>query len=234
LDELELIAKKCSIFSINKFNLLSFMLKNYIGKNQQSITAAVKEKIAAHGYIYHDANIFILTNLSYLGYCYNPVSFYYCYNATGDELEYILAEINNTPWDERHTYVFKCDSDKKNYNFEFDKQFHISPFMPMEQNYKWLFNQPDNNLNIVMQTFEKQALCFAATMSLKRLELNTKNIWISFFKFPLITQKIIFSIYWQALLLWLKRCKFYSHPRSINLPYAHFFHCHKLHPAYIA
>ena len=78
----------------------------------------------------------LLTHLRYFGYCMNPVSFYYCFDAAGTALETIVAEITNTPWRERHQYVLPVAERRRALRFEFDKDFHVSPFMPMEMQYR--------------------------------------------------------------------------------------------------
>ena len=87
----------------------------------------------------------MLTHLRYFGHCFNPVSFYYCFDAAGARVESIVAEVNNTPWGERHCYVLptpqQLDAGKHRALSQFDKAFHVSPFMPMELAYDWGFER---------------------------------------------------------------------------------------------
>ena len=216
LNELDQITQNHQFISNNKFNLLSFIRKSYLGHPSQSIESAVKQKLTEQGYKYEASNISLLTHLSYLGYCYNPVTFYFCFDSTGDNLQYILSEINNTPWNERHTYVLACDPKKTKHEFNFDKQFHISPFMPMNLNYKWYISNPSSKINIYMQTYKSDNLYFEANLLLDRIELSNKSIIKEFVKFPFMTQEVICKIYWQAFKLWFKRFTFYRHPGKIN------------------
>ena len=172
-------------------------------------------------------NIMLLTQLRVFGYCFNPVSFYYCFN-TADQLEYVVAEINNTPWDERYSYCLQWRADlpemeplhnKSAYQeFQFDKLFHVSPFNPMDMEYHWRLNAPGRNLNIHMENHKNNAKHFTATLALKHYELNAFNVNRMAVQFPLITLKVTWGIYWHALRLWLKRVPFYDHPDSIPKP----------------
>lgn len=206
--ELETLRKKYWFLSVAKFNILSFKPKNYLS------IECVKKEIALAGFGYDSDNITILTHLSYLGFCYNPVSFYYCYNSEGNRLQFILAEIKNTPWDEKYVYVLKCQENIKKYIFEFSKKFHVSPFMPMNINYVWKINIPGLDININMENFSANILQFTANMYLKRNRLTNFSICRYALLYALITYRILFRIYWHAFRLWLKKIPFYPHPEK--------------------
>lgn len=196
------------LLSINKFNVVSFDLKNYLSKE------SVIKNLQQHGYTYTADNICILTHLSYMGLCYNPVSFYYCYDASGDKLEYMLTEINNTPWNERFVYCFDCRDAGKTAEFVFAKRFHISPFMPMGIQYHWYFYQSAKKINIIMRSFTGQDLCFTAALQLKKHDINSKTVNSYIFRNMFVPHMILLRIYWHALILWFKRTPFFSHPRN--------------------
>lgn len=209
-NELEEINNKYWFLSVDKFNILSFKLKNYLSAD------SVKEKINLAGFHYDNDKISILTHLSYLGFCYNPVSFYYCYDSEGDILQFILAEINNTPWNERYVYVLKCQHNMEKYIFEFPKKFHISPFMKMNLDYVWKISKPDEHIHITMQNFESSVLQFKVNMNLKKFKITNYSIFRYVITYTLITYRILFRIYWQAFMLWLKKIPFYTHPEKSN------------------
>jgi uncharacterized protein len=161
----------------------------------------------------------LLTHLRYFGYRFNPVSFYYCYGGDGETLEAIIAEITNTPWGEQHAYVLdeglnSGGQEKKRY--QFDKAFHVSPFMGMNQHYTWHFNAPAASIGIHMDNCENGASLFDATMNLKRCEITSRSLARVLAQYPLITVQVVVAIYWQALRLWLKRTPFHSHPASLE------------------
>ena len=126
----------------------------------------------------------------------------------------VLAEINNTPWDERFCYItdFKKNTGRKN----FEKDFHISPFMPMDIKYSWYFKVPQKSLSIHMQNFQQEELMFDATLSLQRKEFSLSRQMYYAVRYPLMPQKVSMGIYWHAMRLWLKKVPFFTHPDKIK------------------
>ena len=101
----------------------------------------------------------VLTHLRYFGYVFNPVSFYYCFEPDGKNIVAIVAEVNNTPWGERHCYVLNARSRANPeeswrwylcFGFQAAKAMHVSPFMPMDMRYDWRVGQPRDALNLHM------------------------------------------------------------------------------------
>jgi hypothetical protein len=162
----------------------------------------------------------LLTHLRYFGYSFNPVSFYYCFDATGETVETIVAEITNTPWKERHAYVLPISGSVRNtghaWQFEFAKQFHVSPFNPMDMHYNWRFSVPGDGLHVHMENWRDGRAVFDATLSLKREPITSASLARALMGFPLMTVQVVTLIHWQALRLWLKRVPFHTHPSKSN------------------
>lgn len=153
----------------------------------------------------------LLTHLRYLGFCFNPVSFFYVFEEDGSTLAAVVAEVNNTPWGETHNYVLGAQDSRV--RARFSKEFHVSPFLDMEQVYDWRLSAPGERLVTHFRNFRQEEMLFDATMSLRRRPFSGGQLSRLLFRFPFMTQKVLAAIYWQAALLWWKKAPFYAHPK---------------------
>ena len=163
-----------------------------------------------------EGQIYLLTHLRVLGYAMNPVSFYLAHDEEG-QLVAMLAEITNTPWGEQHTYVLDARATKPgaSCHWRFAKTFHVSPFMPMRQEYDWNLRTDGQTFSITMRNLEGGEERFRAHMRLERHPF-TRGQWAhALLLQPLMPARVLFAIYWQALRLWWKRTPFHPHPRSL-------------------
>ncbi len=157
----------------------------------------------------------VLTQLRLWGYLINPVSFYYCFNADGTETDVVVAEVNNTPWGERHCYVLDRRSQAgQRLSFEHAKQFHVSPFMDLDMSYRWRLRSPSETLTVHIENWRSTACIFDCTLHLKRREITSGGLAATLLRHPFMTGKVAAAIYWQALKLWWKRCPFVPHPNA--------------------
>ena len=213
LNEMTTIFRIPFLFTYNKPGLLSFWRKDYMGSRSESLEKSVRTLINLKTNKVCNGPIRLLANISYFGFCFNPVCFYYCYANDGVTLQFIVSEITNTPWGEKHQRVFTTSGNNLN-TYEFQKDFHVSPFLPMEMDYTWKFHGPGQQLNVYMQNRSsgKKEIIFDSSLNLERKPLTATNVFVSFLKFPLITFKTMAGIYYQALKLFLKKVPFFSHP----------------------
>ena len=150
LKEIDEVFDKAPLISQGKFPApVAFRRKHYLRPTDISIEEACHQKVVGDLGFDFDGEICLLTNLQYMGVCYNPVSFYYCYGKD-ESLKAIIAEINNTPWNQRHSY---CIDMRIHDSKDFTKDFHISPFMPMDIDYRWTFSHPNDKIDIKMKNF---------------------------------------------------------------------------------
>ncbi|HSI44220.1 MAG TPA: DUF1365 domain-containing protein [Methylotenera sp.] len=232
LDELPTVFNGSSAWSNDKPNLAYFKRADYFGDANKPLKEEILAKVKQEINKSPAGKVCLLTNLRYFGYCFNPVSFYYCYAADNTTLEAIVTHITNTPWGKDHAYVHDCANENSSLNlgFNFQKSFHVSPFMPMNIEYIWQFSRPGEHLSVYMQNRQENKSShkkiagkkvpgekmFDATLTLQRLELSPKTLNRMLLKYPFMTIKVIAAIYWQALQLWLKRTPFYSYPTNAN------------------
>jgi len=215
LDELPGLFDKYWLWSAKKPALARFRREDHLGPSDQPLADSVRELVEREAGSRPGGPIRLLTNLSYFGYCFNPVSFYYCFAADGETVEYIVSEVNNTPWGECDTYVLPCKGSNpvpSSWRFRPEKKMHVSPFMSMDVEYDWTLTTPAKRLSVFMANSRNGERFFDATMMLNRKRIGGWSLAGVLLRFPFQTAKVILAIHWEALRLWAKRCPVYPHP----------------------
>lgn len=209
LDELPGLAEERWCWSHEGANLVSFRRRDYLGPAEVPLDQAVRNLVEQQTGQRPEGPVRMLTQLRTWGYLFNPVSFYYCFDPQ-ERLQAVAAQITNTPWGERHTYVLEARTARR---WSFAKDFHVSPFMPMGQTYDWRFSDPGASLRVYMQNWQEGARVFDASLVLRRRELSGRGLRRVLWRYPLLTLRVSGGIYWQALALKAKGCPFHSHPK---------------------
>ena len=216
LEELPTLFRGRSLWSSERVNFAFFRRRDHLGDPRVPLDQAVRDLVEERLGVRPEGPIRLLTHLRYFGICFNPVSFYYCYDRDGRYVETIVAEVHNTPWLEEHCYVFgeaQNEHPMRGWKrYQFPKAFHVSPFMEMEIWYDWRFREPGESINAHIINMTHGRKRFDATLSLTRREITGSSLARVLFAYPFMTIKVICMIYWQALRLWIKGATFYVHP----------------------
>lgn len=214
LDELPAILAQTALWSDGGWAPAQFRRENFYGNPDISLDQAVRDRVAEESGCRPEGPIAFLANWRYFGYNMNPISIYYCFDRSGSDVEALLVDVHNTPWNERHGYVLSLTGANRSRVQKtcFQKTLHVSPFMPLDQMYQWRSTTPGDRLTVSIRSIEAGECVFDACMSLTREEISASALRNMLIQFPLFTVKVISAIYWQAFKLLVKRVPLFSHP----------------------
>ena len=129
--------------------LVRFRRRDYLGDPAVPLHRAVRDVVEDQTGARPEGPIRLLAQLRSFGHCFNPVSFYYCFEPGGERVQALVAEVTNTPWGERHAYVIEGEQrDSAVLAGEFDKALHVSPFMGMDHRYDARAAAPAQTLSV--------------------------------------------------------------------------------------
>lgn len=167
--------------------------------------------------------IHLLTQPRSWGISFNPVSFYFCHDSDG-LLAAIVLEVRNTPWRERFHYVLSVLPGQPR-QFSVSKQFHVSPFLPMDMQYHMRFHIDGAHVRIHMENHREEQKVFEADLALQRKPLDAAALRRHVLAFPWMSLRTLSAIYWQAMCLLLKRTPLFAHTtRQSSQDLGHDFH----------
>lgn len=214
LEELPHLFKRFWLWSAKRPALAWFRRADHVGPAERPLAEVIRDHVEQTTGSRPQGAVRLLTHLRYFGMCFNPVSFYYCFDKE-DQVEAIVCEVNNTPWGERHLYVLDKSlqvADGQLLRYQRGKAFHVSPFMPMDIDYDWRFTLPGERLNVHMENYRQDERIFDATLSLRQQPMTSRSLAGVLLMYPLVTIKVVAGIYYEALRLWLKKTPVYPHP----------------------
>ena len=217
LDEIEKLDKNNIIFSFNRFNIFSFYNKDHGDRDGKSLKNWVMDNLIKFKISENINKIKLLCYPRIFGYVFNPLSIFYCYQ--DEKLKVIFYEVKNT-FNEQHTYIFKVN-DSNIVTQKCKKKFYVSPFMNMDTYYNFRLLNPDDKLSVSIEQTDKKDTILNAVQTGERKDFNLKQLVVNFFKYPLMTIKIISAIHFEALLLWKKGAIYRKRDKKIknNLSY---------------
>ncbi len=218
VDRIPELCRVSPFLSYGRWNWAAFHEEDQFGDPTLPLRERLRRDAEAKGHRLPDGPIYLLTHLRYLGICFNPVSYFYCHDASG-QLTLIMAQVTNTPWRERHTYwlpVAEGHQGPGGVSFDVPKAFHVSPFMPMDLRYRWAFTPPRDTLKVHIAEFDRLDLFFDVSLNLERHPWTAGILRRTLIQFPWMTLKVIIAIHWEAFWLWIKRVPVFTHPEPSN------------------
>jgi DUF1365 family protein len=220
LAELDQVFAGRWFWSLERRNWASFRRADYCHASSLPLDQAVRDEVERQLGFRPAGPIRLLTHLRYLGYCFNPISIYYCFDEDGHTLEAFLIEIHNTPWGEEYLRAFDARTslrDGRWHLFRLDKEFHVSPYMPMDIAYDWRFTVPEQHLAVHMISTRQEKELFHASLNMRQHPLTGGSLAESLLRWPFMTAKVVAAIYWQALRLKMKGVPFCPHPEKLDI-----------------
>jgi uncharacterized protein len=212
IDRLPELLRVSRFTSYNRWNWASYQERDHFGDPLRALRDRLAADAARHGLDLPDGPIFLLTHLRYLGYCFNPVSFFYCFDQRGT-LDLVMAEVNNT-FGGSHNYWLRPNpmaggaprSNRGSPMFRATaaKSLYVSPFMDADLDYHFAFTAPSDRVVAHMRALAGDRPRFEATLSLDRRAWSAAEIRRALVRHPWMTAAVMGRIHWEALRLWWK------------------------------
>ena len=208
LGEVEAVTGLHPLWSSRRPAPVWFRRADFLGDPARSLDETVRDLVAQRSGVRPGGDVALLANLRTWGWLFNPISFYFCFSPDGLAVEHLVAEVENTPWHERCQYVVGPPGSHR-----FAKSMHVSPFLPMEVDYRLRYSAPGERLAVHLDVVRDERRMFGATLSLRRRPLDRRSLGRLLWDYPAMSQRVSVGIYSQAARLALRRAPFFAHPR---------------------
>jgi DUF1365 family protein len=201
--------------SNRRFAPASYRRSDHFGDSKVSMTDALYEFVQQRTGVSLTGPVRLLTQLRHFGVYFSPINVFYCFDQQ-ESLIALVAEVSNTPWNERHLYVLWEGNQRPGSTgrYSHPKEFHVSPFMGMDSQYEWRIRRPGDTLHLSLGCDREGDRIFQADLHLNRVEMTDGQLVRSIVRRPVAAAHVIGAIYYQALRLWMKKCQFYPHPQK--------------------
>lgn len=213
-------AMRVSAFtSYNRWNWATFDERDHVGDPGLPLRERLHHLAVAAGERLPDGPIYLLTHLRYAGYCFNPISLYYCHDRDRT-LQLVLADVSNTYGGRRSYWLRPSERRTNRFRAVQAKTMYVSPFMPPDVEYEFILTPPGEQLVAHMHLTPRSCpsrhddRLFDATLTLTRHAWTAASVRTALLRFPWMTAKVIAAIHWEALKLRHKRLPEYPRVES--------------------
>jgi DUF1365 family protein len=209
LDEIPALSRRFRLLSIDRFNLFSIRQSDFGAGTPTGLRDWVSAQCAAAG-IPADGAIRLLAMPRVLGHAFNPLSVFFCYRADGG-LAATLYEVRNT-FGQRHSYLIPAPSGATMIRQSCRKTFYVSPFMPMDMEYRFRVVPPARRVSVVIDGLGDEGRLITASLSGRRSDLTDGALLRAFLGAPALGLRVVGGIHWEALKLWRKKVGLHAKP----------------------
>ena len=214
LEEIPEVMSVHPLWSTRPRSPVRFRRSDYLAPVDRPLDESVRDEVARQTGSRPTGPIRMLTNLRHFGLTENPVTFYYCFVPGEEKLEAVLAEVTNTPWGDRHSYVLDgVERDGAVVSSRREKAMHVSPLMDMDHTYTLRFGVPGPTLPVHIASSKDGEPAFDATLNLSRTEISRPAISRTRVAYPPMSWRVLSGIYRQAAVTWLQGAPFHPRPR---------------------
>lgn len=223
LDELPELLDEAPLWSARGRAPARFRRSDHLGDPSVPLAEAARDLVEERTGNRPDGPVRLLANPRYWGVGFNPVAFFYLWDddrpspsggrMDRGRLRAMIAEVTNTPWGQRRSYVLEAGPDGLTGGF--DKLLHVSPFMPMEQRYEWRASEPGERLSVSIRNRDASGReVFEASLAMRRHEITPAALRGLLLRYPPMTISTIARIYLNAAKLKLKGAPYFSPPKE--------------------
>jgi len=214
LEEIDQVFHRRWLWGRQLWKFARYCAEDHRPEGDTDLKSMLQRLHCQHGAQLSDGPVQLLCHLRYFGYVFNPLSLFLCRDPQG-QLQTVVAEVRNTPWQERHHYVLQPKHFLSWPSAGIRKDFHVSPFLPMDMNYHWRIEDGEKLLTVHLENHRQGQTVFDVTMQLQKRPMTSG--WMSWMlvRYPLMTWQVTAEIYLHALRLWWKGAAFHVHPRKL-------------------
>ncbi|MDE2163831.1 MAG: DUF1365 domain-containing protein [Alphaproteobacteria bacterium] len=213
--------KGSALFSIDRGNLFSIYTGDY-GDGRTPPAQWIRDILGSFQLCEADGDVTLLTLPRIMGYAFNPVSFWFCFDRDR-RLRAVLAEVNNT-FGERHCYLCFHDDRRaitRDDELSVKKVFHVSPFMEVKGTYRFRFDYEADKIAVRIELYDEDGLILSTSMGGRPQASSGQRLLKVFFSYPLQMVKVVALIHYQAIVLYLKGVRHYRKPDPPTVPVTH-------------